>query len=332
MSADSSTGPATERDVVVIGGGTGSFGVLSGLREYRRLRLHSVVTMMDSGGDSGRLRDEYGVLPPGDLRRCVVALAEESQVLRDLFQYRFDEASLEGRSLGNLFFLAATKTLGSEKAAVDAIVRLLNVRGSVRPVTWDHTHLCAELEDGTVVRGEASIGIDAGPARAAIRRVYLDRPATACEDALAAVAGADAIVLAPGDLYTSTIANFLVSGLSEAVQAARAPLVYVMNLMTRYGETHGYDASHHVAELVRYVGRVPDAVVTHAGRVPDALAERYLAEHAAPVVIDTGELERLGVARVKAADVMSASSLVRHDATRTAAALVALLDELWSRA
>ena len=155
------------REITVIGGGAGSFNLLSGLRAQTDFALRSIVTMMDSGGDSGALRDAFGVLPPGDLRRCLVALSEESQILRDLFSFRFEEAPLEGRNFGNLFFLALTRSLGSEQQAVSALGRILKIRGDVIPVTWDHAQLVARTRDGGLLRGEAAIdgrGEAGGPA------------------------------------------------------------------------------------------------------------------------------------------------------------------------
>jgi uncharacterized cofD-like protein len=319
------TGP---RSVTVIGGGTGSFHVLSGLRTLRDIEIRSIVTMMDSGGDSGRLRDEFGLLPPGDVRRCLVALSDESALLRDLFSFRFSEAPLTGRNFGNLFVLALSRTLGSEKAAIEALGRLLDVRGQVIPVTWDHAHLFAELEDGQVVDGEANIDVPKHDANVPIRRVYLEPHACANPEASAAIRNADFVVLAPGGLYTSTIPNLLVAGIPEALRACEGKLIYILNLMTRHGETHDYPASRHVAELARYGGRVPDAVLAHRGAIPDALAARYEAEDARPVEVDTQALSALGVRHVARAPVMSGSSLVRHDPERTGAALDALFAEL----
>lgn len=316
------------RSVTVIGGGTGSFHVLSGLRTRRDLEIRSVVTMMDSGGDSGRLRDEFGLLPPGDVRRCLVALSEESALLRDLFSFRFAEAPLEGRSFGNLFVLALTRTLGSEERAIEALSRLLDVRGRVIPVTWDHAHLYAELADGTLVEGEANLDVPTHDPTVPIDRVYLEPRARANPDAVRAIQESDYLVLAPGDLYTSSIANLLVEGIREALCTAPGKLIYVVNLMTRYGETYGYPASRHVSELVRYGGRVPDALLAHHGPIPPALTARYQAEAAHPVKIDQGALAALGVRRVHRAAVMSGTSLVRHDPERTALALEELFGAL----
>jgi uncharacterized cofD-like protein len=317
-----------KRSVAVIGGGTGSFHVLSGLREVPELEIRSIVTMMDSGGDSGRLRDEFGVLPPGDLRRCLVALSGESALLRELFSFRFSEAPLAGRSFGNLWLLALTRMLGSEQEALEATLRLLQIRGRVIPVTWDHAHLCAELEDGTRIESEAGFSDARRDPRVAIRRVYLAPLARANPEALAAIAESDFVVLAPGDLYSSTIPNLLVDGIADALRASPAPLIYVQSLMTRPGETHGFPASRFVAEIARYGGRTPDAVLVHRGAIGADVAQRYAAESAHPVEQDLAALRAQGVGHLEEADLLSDPPFVRHDPQRTAAALTALFARL----
>jgi uncharacterized cofD-like protein len=328
------------RRVTVVGGGTGSFNLLSGLKDYD-VSLQSIVTMMDSGGDSGELRDAFGVLPPGDVRRCLVALSDESEVLRDLFSFRFDEAPLAGRNFGNLFILALSRALGSDERAIDAIGKILKIRGRVLPVTWDHSHLHAELEDGRILRGEGTIDSRAHRTprsrRAAslsaslspIRRVYLAPPADANPEALRAFADADAIVLAPGDVFTSTVPNLLVRGVAAAIRRAKAPLVYVVNLMTKSGETDGWTASRHVEQIARYAGRVPDGVLVHRGAVPRAMLRRYQTEHAARVVVDAAALRRLGVRTIRSSDLACTTSVARHDPARTARALMSLLGACW---
>jgi len=316
--------------LVLVGGGTGSFNVLMGLRDHP-FDLCSIVTMMDSGGDSGVLRDAFGVLPPGDLRRCLVALSDESEVLRDLFSFRFDEPPLEGRNFGNLFFLALTKALGSEKEAVDAIGRILKIRGRVLPVTWDHSHLRARLSNGQVIDGEANIdarGVGtASPAEIAISAISLEPPAMANPEAAATIASCDYLVLAPGDLYTSTIPNLLVEGIPEAIQRSRAPFIYVVNLMTKHGETDRFPASRHVEEIARYAKRMPDAVLVHDDPVPADVQKLYESESSEPVEVDQDRLQAMGL-RVWRRDILSSFPLVRHDPERTARALVDLFDEL----
>jgi uncharacterized cofD-like protein len=324
-----------ENSYVVMGGGTGSFSLLSGLRHHA-VDLSSIVTMMDSGGNSGVLRDSYGVLPPGDLRRCLIALSDESQMLRDILSYRFEEPPLTGHNLGNLFFLALSLQSGSEKLAIESIGKMLKIKGRVIPVTWDHSHLTAEIEGGEVIQGEGNIDVrgDENPAlpprdlSRSIERVYLAPPASANPDAIEAIERAQVVILAPGDLYTSTLPNLLVGGIPEAIQKVEAPFIYVLNLMTKHGETDGYSASRHIEEIKRYAGRTPDAVLIHDGSVPDDLITRYDDEHAQPVEVDFDKMRALGVSVTWQRDIMSADSLVRHDPTRTAAALVELVDTL----
>ncbi len=322
-------------NVVVIGGGSGSFTILSGLRSRPELCLSSIVSMMDSGGDSGELRDAFGVLPPGDLRRCLVALSEESDLLRDLFSFRFEEPPLAGRNFGNLFILALTRALGSEREAISAIGKILKIRGRVLPVTWDHSQLVVELENGERIHGESNIdgrGLTDRPHLShdpdvPIRRAYLDRPAQANPEAVDAILLADVIVVAPGDVFTSTIPNFLVDGIPEAIQEAAAPMVQILNMMTKHGETDGWSASRHVSAITEYAGRLPNALLIHRGAVPGALLASYRSESAQPVAIDDDALNKLGML-VRYADIASTASLVRHDPARTAAALMEVFEAL----
>jgi uncharacterized cofD-like protein len=319
--------PDSPRAITVIGGGTGSFNILAGLRPYHQLRVSSVVTMTDSGGDSGRLRTEYKILPPGDLRRCLVALSDESPLLCDLFNFRFEDDPLRGRQLGNLLVLALTRILGSEQDAVSALHRLLNIRGRVLPVSWDQAHLCAELADGSIIEEEANIDVPKHDPTIPIARVFLKPEPRPNPEALGALAESDAIVLAPGDLYTSTLPNLLVPGVAQAIRNSPGRLYYIQNLMTKRGETLGYAASRHVAEIIRYAGRCPDVVLVHSGSVPPEMAERYRAEAAGPVEVDEGPIRALGVQMIRSRRLMSDLHLARHDPDRTAAALIELFYE-----
>ena len=323
--------------VVVIGGGSGSFNILSGLRSQHGVELSSIVSMMDSGGDSGELRDAFGVLPPGDLRRCLVALSEESDLLRDLFSFRFEEPPLAGRNFGNLFILALTRALGSEREAISAIGKILKIRGSVLPVTWDDTQLAVELENGEYIFGEANIDGRGMMNRVhlphdpdvPIRRAYLEQPAEANPEAIDAILNADVLVIAPGDVFTSTIPNFLVDGISEAIQKTPAPVIQIVNMMTKHGETDGWNASRHVETISGYAGRLPTTLLIHKGAVPGALLASYRSEKAQPVVIDEAALSELDTL-VRYADIASTDSLVRHDPLRTASALMDLIKDLLS--
>ena len=264
------------KSVVVIGGGTGSYTILRGLKNYN-LKITAIATMFDSGGSTGMLRDEFGILPPGDIRRCLVALADEREdILRSLFMFRFeDKSSLKGHSFGNLFLAALTKITGSETEAIKAASRILRIKGTVLPVSTDKADLCAELEDGSTVRGEANIDIPKHDPSMRIKRLYLSPAAKAAREAKDAILSADMIILGPGDLYTSVISNLVVEGIPEAIRRSRGMKVYVCNLMTKRGETTGYDAAMHAAEIAKYLGSVPDAVIVNTGTGPKTLLERY---------------------------------------------------------
>jgi uncharacterized cofD-like protein len=316
------------REITVIGGGAGSFNLLSGLRAQTDFALRSIVTMMDSGGDSGVLRDAFGVLPPGDLRRCLVALSEESQILRDLFSFRFEEGPLAGRNFGNLFFLALTRSLGSEQQAVSALGRILKIRGEVIPVTWDHAQLVARTRAGELLRGEAAIDgrakrRDARPSP--IEAIWLEPAARANPAALDAIRDCHALVLAPGDVFTSLVPNLLVGGVAAAIRESRGLLVMVVNLMTKAGETDDWGARRHVDELAQRAGRAPDAVLVHAGGFARARLRDYEREGAAPVADDLGGAGDAPF-RVLRADLASAGALIHHDPDATARALAEFLD------
>jgi uncharacterized cofD-like protein len=318
--------------IVVVGGGTGSHTVLTGLR-HRRADVTAVVSVMDSGGSSGRLRDEYGFLPPGDARQCLVALAgdddETAAMLRALFTYRFHgsrsrsdfEPTLDGHNLGNLFISALTDITGSVESAYAWAGRLLGARGRVIPVTTSNVHLCAKLTDGHVLYGEAAIDIRTEHPEAEIDYVYLDHPAYPTHAAVEALRGADLVVIGPGDLYTSLIPNLLVDGIVEAIRMARYR-VYVVNLMTKPGESDNFSASRFVDCLLDYLSPAQlDAVIVNTS-LPDAkVLQRYAREEARPVEIDADAIRQRGI-EVIARPLASARHLVRHDSDALADALI----------
>ena len=313
--------------IVVIGGGTGSFTVLRGLTRHTN-ELSAIVSVMDSGGSSGRLRDEFGALPPGDVRRCLVALSPDDRAglhLRRLFEYRFATGEgLDGHSFGNLFLTALSDITGGLVPAIAAATRILNTRGRVIPVTHDDVHLCAELEDGTVIRGEGRIDVREVRPDVPISRVFLDPPGRANPDALAAIVSADLVVIGPGDLYTSILPNLLVDGLADAVNVSTGALVYVCNVMTKRGETGGYAASDFAGRIASYLGRERlDYVLVNDGTIPAEILGRYAEEGAEPVAID-GRLSEVAD-NVVAADLVSRGDYARHDSERLAGRLVEIL-------
>lgn len=243
--------------IVTIGGGTGTYVTLLGLKKYP-VDLTAVVSMMDSGGSSGRLRDEFGILPPGDSRRALLALSElplEKISLRQLLEYRFENGEgLKGHSLGNLLLVALEKMTGRADLAIAEAGRILDVRGRVLPITLTHTYLCARLADGTIIKGESNIDIRRVRPDLKILDVFLDEPAMVFSSVKKAILGADLIVLCPGDLYTSLVPNLLVDGVCRAIFQSKAKLVYVCSLMTKYGETDGFSASDFIKEIQRYLG------------------------------------------------------------------------------
>ena len=309
--------------IVVVGGGTGLSTMLRGLKKYTT-NLTAVVTVTDNGGSSGRLQKELGVLPPGDIRNCLVALADDEALVTELFRYRFQEGEgLSGHSFGNLFLAAMTGITGNFDEAVKVSSRVLNVQGRVLPSTLAVARLCARMTDGRVIEGETEIA----EARGIIEHVYLD-PAYAAplDEVITAIREADAIVLGPGSLYTSIMPNLLVDRVSREIEAASAVKIYVCNVMTQPGETDGYSASAHVDALRRGAGATLCDVVVVNDELPRKLREEYAEEGQYPVDVDAAALNELGV-RVVQANVISETLTVRHDPDRLARVVIEVVDE-----
>ena len=307
--------------ICCIGGGTGLRTLLSGLRhEQPHAELSAVVTMMDSGGSTGRLRAELGTLAVGDVRQCLVALSDAPEELQQLMAYRFDAGdSLRGHSLGNLVLTAARGLTGGEYEAIQLLEQVLQVRGHVIPVTLDNCQLVAELADGREVVGEAYI--DTRGAGMPIARVRVQPRANLFPRAARALLGADYVVLGPGDLYTSILPNLVVDGAVDALREARrrgVRLVYVVNTMTKCGETDHYTAARFVDVLEGALDGVGlDAIVVNTGLVSEAVAAAYRAEDAELVVNDLVEAERV----VVTGDLLGREAHARHDPRRLARAL-----------
>lgn len=320
------------RTVVTIGGGTGTFVVLSALRRLPGLSLTAIVSSADDGGSTGRLRDAYGFLPLGDARQALVALAEDGQVLRELFAYRFSKGDVAGHNLGNLFLTALTDLLGSDTAALEEASKILRVAGSVIPASEEAGTLVATLSDGTTLEGEHHLD-ETAPGRAAIVSLSLKAPVPASAAAKNALASADTVIIGPGDLYASSIAPLLPDGMKEALSGSKAELIYIANLFTKSGQTGGMTAAEHVAAVEKYAGRKPDRVLIHKnGGFGEDVLERYAKEGEAPVVDDLGSGEK--ITRASIASVHSVPpvpgdpvprSLARHDPEKLAAALGALV-------
>lgn len=265
------------KKVVVIGGGTGNFTILQGLKT-KNLDLSAIVSMADDGGSTGILRDELGVLPPGDVRQCLVALSHSSDLLRSLMSYRFDTGGLGGHSFGNLLLSALEKVTGSFEKAVDEMGKILAIRGRVIPVTTHHVRLYMILNDHTVLQGEREVylskAIDQG-----YSSLYLDPKPIANPLALEEIASADLLVVGPGGLYTSLIPNFLVEGVSEAVRTSKAKKVFIVNLMNKTGQTTGYKTSDYIGEMAKYIGDdIFDHILVNSGMPAEGVMKQYASE------------------------------------------------------
>lgn len=312
--------------IVAIGGGTGLPVLLRGLKEYTE-NLTAIVTVADDGGSSGRLRGEFGILPPGDIRNCLVALAETETLMDELFCYRFGQgAGLAGHSLGNLLITALVDILGDFQTAIKEVSKVLKVRGQVLPSTLRQVVLHAELEDGTTVSGESKIS----QSRAPLKRVYITPGECApVPEALRAIGQADLILLGPGSLFTSVLPNLLVQEIAAAVKAAPAVKCYICNIMTQPGETTGFKASDHLRALYDHVG--PgwiDYIVVNTRQVTPALQEKYAREGAALVVVDDHNLARMGVRVIKAdllEETLRETEPVRHDPGKLARTVIRLV-------
>jgi len=308
--------------VVVIGGGTGSFTVLRGLKNKVE-NLTSIVTMFDSGGSSGLLRDEFGILPPGDVRRGLVALADEDDMLRKLFMFRFDEhSSLKGHSFGNLFLTALAEITGSGAEAIKQAAKILRIKGEVIPVSLGDCHVCAELDNGKVLKTEKDLSFPQHDPSLHVVKAWLEPEAKANPEAVNAILKADLVVIGPGGLFWSIVPNLLVKGIPEALKKTKAKKVYVCNLMTNPGETSGFKASDYVRTVVEY-GCKPDFVICNTAKGSFALLKKYANQNQFPVIVDEKEIEKLGV-KLVTGDVMSAPELIRHDSEKLSNLLVKL--------
>ena len=327
-----------KKKIVVIGGGTGTYTVLSGLKKYP-VELSVIVTMMDSGGSNRVIRDEFGFLPTSDIRQCMVALASNhsSEILRQLFTYRYNQGTgISGMTFGNLFMAALTDIYGSQDEAIKRTCEILDVKGNIIPVTYDNVHLVARYDNGEQVLGEHFIDEpDERSGEHKIVELELIPRAKANRRALREIKEADMIVFGPGDLYASVICNLIVGGVAEAVRKSRAKKVYILNLMTKYGQTDGYGASDHLRDLNKYLGeRAIDVVLVNTQRkFPRGIMARYKQERAFLIKDDLTAKD----AKVVRGNFVSNKiynkakgdnlkrSLIRHDPEKVARKLISLL-------
>ncbi|MER2107729.1 MAG: YvcK family protein [Solibacillus sp.] len=302
--------------VVVIGGGTGLSTLVRGLKLYP-FDITAIVTVADDGGSSGRLRDDYDIPPPGDVRNVIAALSDVEPLIEKMFQYRFaSKDDLNGHSLGNLMLTALTDITGDFNHAIAEMSKVFKVHGKVIPASNKKVTLHAELKDGTVISGESKIPSGQAP----IERVYLEpRNVKPLPAAIHAIERADYILIGPGSLYTSIIPNLLVKGIGDALLRAKGEKIYISNLMTQKGETIDYTASQHVEALHAHIGQpFIETIVINDSELPSAVKENYKEENAEPVKFDIERLHELGLQIIPKNIAMIQDGTVRHQAVNVA--------------
>ncbi len=321
----------TMKKVVVIGGGTGNFVVLKGLKKYQ-LDLTAIVSMADDGGSTGILRDELGVLPPGDVRQCLVALSNSSRLMRSLMNYRFENGGLGGHSFGNLLLSALEKVTGSFEKAVEEASKILNIKGKVIPVTTHQVRLKMVLNNRKILEGEKEIylsqEIDQG-----YKTIYLEPYPKVNPRVIDEILNADLLVIGPGGLHTSLIPNLLVEGVCDAIRKSDAKKVFVVNLMNRKGQTSGFTAKNYLSELVRYLGEdIFDHILINNQKPPDELIEVYANEgELVHNDLEDGRVvftELLGAPAAEMKKDPLKRNLIRHDSKKLAMELMKIVDHL----
>jgi uncharacterized cofD-like protein len=315
-----------------LGGGSGQFALLSGLRDLPGIDITAVVSMVDSGGSTGRLRDEFGILPPGDILKCIVALSPHREVARILLLKRFiEDRRLKGHNAGNLLLTMLSRYAGSFPAGVQALAEILDVRGRILPVTIDPGTLVAELTDGTRIFGEKAIDVPRGTQREKIRDVFLvphhSESISVYPPVIDAAWWADYIIIGPGDLFTSIIPGLIVPGVVEAFQKSKGRLLFVMNIMTKFGETHNFTGWDFVARLEEVFGREVDGIVYNSSRPDDTILAQYRNQKAEFVEINPAD-GCWGKRRIYSDDLLETSGgIVRHDSRKLAAMIQRIVNE-----
>ena len=310
--------------IVTVGGGTGLSVLLQGLKEYTS-NIAAVVTVADDGGSSGRIRQQFDILPPGDIRNCLVALADAPTLMQELFQFRFDSSSeLSGHSFGNLFITVMTKLTGDFEKAVKESSKVLAIRGQVIPSTLNKISLVAKYKDGSIQEGETAIPNK----KRQITNIYLNPPdIQGTPDAIKAISEAQAIILGPGSLYTSVIPNLLIKEIREAILASSALKIYISNVMTQPGETDGYTAYEHIKAIIEHSSpRIIDYCVVNSRLISQELLEKYQQDNSFPVLIDIDKIRHAGY-RVIEGDLVNSLDYVRHDSEKLAKIVVDLIQE-----
>lgn len=317
--------------IACLGGGTGLYTLLSGLKTLSGVNLTAIVNMSDDGGSTGKLRDMFGILPPGDIRRSLVALSTAPDLLNQLIQFRFNRGGeLKGHNLGNLLLTALSDMRGNMSQAVKALGEILNIQGEVIPVTETSNILKAELENGTIIEGEHRIDMFEGvDPKLRIVRLWQEPKVSANPDAMQALYNAQYILMGPGDLFTSVISNLIVEGISEGIDSSKAKKIYICNVMSKPGETTNFQVSDHVQEIVKYLKKdVLDYVIASTTKFPEESLAVYAQKKQIPVIEAKLEhLKKVTKAQVIWADVASGVELVRHDSLKLAAEIKKIIGE-----
>ena len=328
----------TRKKIVTIGGGTGSFVLLSGLKKYP-VSISAIVSMADDGGSTGVLRDELGVLPPGDVRQCLVALSDSSEMLRKLMNYRFDKGGLKGHNFGNIFLSALEKINGNFSKGVEQAAQILNVKGEVIPVTDDDTNLFLQLQNGKFIKGENEINHNFEIEKIGIKKIYLNPRAKASKKAVQRILEADLIVIGPGNYYCSIVPNFLVKGISEAVARSKAKVVFNCNLVNKRGQTEKFDLDEYLKSINKFIGKDRiDFVVFNTKKPSQDLIKKYANKGEHLIEIKKNNLKRkYGIIRANVlgkketeynpADALAdVRSLIRHDSEKLAKVLMKIVE------
>lgn len=314
--------------IVAIGGGTGLSVLLRGLKEFTP-NITAIVTVADDGGGSGKLREDLGMLPPGDIRSCILALAEMEPTMEKLFRYRFTEGSLKGQNFGNLFIASMNGISENFEEAVKKVSEVLAVTGKVIPVSLDNITLYAKLENGSVIKGESSIPIKSLEQQSEIDRVFIKpKESKAVKDAITAIKEADLIVLGPGSLYTSIIPNILINSISRGLIDTKATKVYIPNIMTQPGETDNYSVLRHVEAIIKHCRNISiDYIVVNSKKLSEKTVEKYKLEGARLVTLNKLGREKLEKRNIKIIEeelVEIKKDYIRHDTVKLARILVDL--------
>lgn len=314
----------SQKKIVTIGGGTGSYTVLSGLKKYD-VNITAVVSMADDGGSTGRLRDELGVLPPGDVRQCLVALSKQTKALRDLFNYRFESGQLKGHSMGNIFLSAAEKMEGDFSEGLKTVGKILNIKGLVLPVTEDDVNLIMKLKNGEVLKGQNEINHNFEIQKTGIEKIYLEPKASPNQEAIAKIKEADIIIIGPGNHYCSVIPNLIVEGIPEAISKSKAQVIYISNLVNKNGHTDDFSLSDYVESINSFFLKPRiDKVLFNTTEPSEKLKEKYKSQGENLIkfgevdceVIKADILSRIEPKYSKSDSISEMRSFIRHDSDK----------------